>query len=116
MEISLNVLFKLFFIAICIDFLTGVIASAKEGKLKSRTCSNGIFRSIGECIVLIIFLIVDYLIPELDFILNTFVVGFIFKEGISIVENLIKLGVWVPESLQKALEVGVSNIENKEVN
>ena len=66
MEIKLDILFKLFFIAICIDFITGVIVAAKQGKLKSRTCSNGIFRSIGECIVLMIFILTSYYIPDLS--------------------------------------------------
>lgn len=111
MEITLEVLFKVFFIAIVIDFVTGVLVAAKNGKLKSRTCSNGMFRSIGECIVLGIFISVDYLIPSLNSILITFVAGFIFKEGLSIVENLVRLDVWVPNSIKKTLEVGVDKVD-----
>ena len=48
MEITLEILFKIFFIAIVIDFVTGVLVAAKNGRLKSRTCSNGMFRSIGN--------------------------------------------------------------------
>ena len=40
-EVKLQTLFLIFFIAIMVDFLTGILAAAKEGKLKSRTCSNG---------------------------------------------------------------------------
>lgn len=111
MEITLEVLFKVFFIAIVIDFVTGVLVAAKSGKLKSRTCSNGMFRSIGECIVLGIFLSIDYLVPSLNVILSTFVVGFIFKEGLSIIENLIGLGVWIPESIKNTLEVGANKVD-----
>lgn len=111
MEITLEVLFKVFFIAIVIDFVTGVLVAAKNGKLKSRTCSNGMFRSIGECIVLGIFISVDYLVPSLNSILITFVAGFIFKEGLSIVENLVGLEVWVPSSIKKTLEVGVDKVD-----
>ena len=53
--VTLEVLFMIFFGAIVTDFITGVLVAAKQGKLKSRTCSNGMFRSIGECIVLAIF-------------------------------------------------------------
>ena len=62
--VTLEVLFIVFFGAIVIDFITGVLVAAKQGRLKSRTCSNGMFRSIGECIVLVIFLVIDYLIPK----------------------------------------------------
>lgn len=112
---TLENLFIIFFFAIVIDFITGVLASAKEGKLKSRTCSNGMFRSIGECIVLVVFLGIDFLVPNISMMISTFVIGFIFKEALSIVENLIKLDVWIPNSIKRALEVGIDKIENKEV-
>ena len=113
--VTLKVLFMIFFGAIVIDFITGVLVAAKQGKLKSRTCSNGMFRSIGECVVLVIFMLIDHLIPDLNLILSTFVVGFVFKEGLSIVENLVELDVWVPESIKKTLEVGVNKVNSKEV-
>ena len=112
MEITLEVLFKVFFIAIVVDFVTGVLVAAKKGRLKSRTCSNGMFRSIGECVVLGIFMSVDYLVPSLNSILVTFIAGFIFKEGLSIVENLVNLDVWIPESIKKTLQVETDKINN----
>lgn len=113
--VTLEVLFIVFFGAIVVDFITGVLVAAKQGKLKSRTCSNGMFRSIGECIVLGIFLSIDYLVPSLNLMLSTFVVGFIFKEGLSIVENLVKLDVWIPNSIKRMLEVGAEKVDSKEV-
>lgn len=95
-----------------VDFVTGVLVAAKKGRLKSRTCSNGMFRSIGECIVLGIFMSVDYLVPSLNSILVTFIAGFIFKEGLSIVENLVNLDVWIPESIKKTLQVETDKINN----
>ena len=113
--ITLENLFMIFFIAIIIDFLTGVLVGAKEGRLKSRTCSNGIFRTLGEFIILTIFLCIDYIIPGLSGMLSTFVIAFVFKEGLSIIENLIRLDVYIPNSIKRALEVGVEKVENKEV-
>lgn len=111
---ELTDLFKIFFIAIIVDFITGVLVAGKEGRLKSRTCSNGMFRSIGECIILMLFIIVTYIVPSVSDICEVFIIGFIFKEGLSIIENLIGLDVWVPDSLKRLLEVGVNKIENKE--
>ena len=113
--VTLEVLFMIFFGAIVTDFITGVLVSAKQGKLKSRTGSNGMFRSIGECSVLVIFMLIDRLVPELSLILSTFILGFIFKEGLSVVENLVQLDVWVPDSIKKMLEVGVNKVNSKEV-
>ena len=113
--VTLEVLFMIFFGAIVTDFVTGVLVAAKQGKLKSRTCSNGMFRSIGECIVLVIFMFINRMVPGLNLILSTFILGFIFKEGLSVVENLIQLDVWVPDSIKKMLEVGVNKVNSKEV-
>lgn len=115
MEIKLETLFMIFFVGIVIDFITGVLVAGKQGKLKSRTCSNGIFRTMGEFIVLTTFLCLDYLLPNINFMLSTFVLGFIFKEGLSIIENLIQLDVYVPNSIKKMLEVYVEEIEKKEI-
>lgn len=111
MEISLEVLFKIYFVAICIDFVSGITAAAKEGRLKSRTCSNGMFRSIGECLVLCIFVLINYYIPSINSFLGTFIIGFLFKEGLSIVENLVRLDVWIPESIKNTLEVGANKVD-----
>ena len=112
MQITLEVLFKVFFIAIVIDFVIGVLVAAKRGGLKSRTCSDGMFRLIGECIVLGIFISVDYLVPSLNSILVTFIAGFIFKEDLSIVENLVYLDVWTPNSIKKTLQVEKDKINH----
>ena len=109
--ITLEVFLKVFFIAICIDFITGVLVAAKNGKLKSRTCSNGLFRSLGECIVLCIFIAINYYIPSVNQFLITFTTGFIFKEGLSITENLIGLDVWIPESIKNTLQVQTDKID-----
>lgn len=116
--VTLENLFLIFFVAIVVDFVTGILVAAKNGKLKSRTCSNGMFRSIGECIVLMIFMFASVYVPSLELLFSTFVVGFIFKETLSIVENLVGLDVWIPESIKRMLVVGVEKIEqlNKEVN
>ena len=113
--VTLEVLFLIFFGAIVTDFITGVLVAAKQGKLKSRTCSNGMFRSIGECIVLVIFMLIDRSVPGLSLILSTFILGFIFKEGLSVIENLVQLDVWIPDSIKQMLEVGVNKVNSKEV-
>ncbi|KHS56153.1 hypothetical protein QX51_15420 [Terrisporobacter othiniensis] len=114
MGITLEVLFKVFFVGISIDFIAGILAAAKEGGLKSRRCSEGMFRSFGECIVLGIFIALDYFIPQISAYIGTFIIGFIFKEGLSIIENLVRLDVWVPNSIKKALEVGANKVDKLE--
>lgn len=109
--ITIEILFYIFFASIIVDFVTGVLVALKEGRLKSRTCRNGMFQSIGECIVLLTFVFIAYLIPSISIVLSSFTVGFIFKEGLSICENLTRLDVWIPSSIRKGLEVGKDKID-----
>ena len=109
--ITIEILFYIFFASIIVDFVTGVLVALKKGKLKSRTCRNGMFQSMGECIVLLTFIFIAYLIPSISIVLSSFTIGFIFKEGLSICENLTRLDVWIPSSIRKGLEVGKDKID-----
>ena len=111
---NLVVIFKLYFIAVCADFITGVTAAAKEGKLKSRSCAYGMYRSIGEIMLLSLSIIVFYYVPIVHDIIQYIMLGFLFKEGISICENLRKLDVWLADFLVKTLEVGANKVDKGE--
>ncbi len=113
--VTIEVLFLVFFVAIVLDFLTGILVAARNGRLKSRTCSNGMFRSIGECIVLLVFIFISMYIPSMNLLFSTFMVGFIFKEALSIAENLVGLDVWIPDSIKRMLQVGVDKVNNKDM-
>ena len=115
-NMTLETLFLIFFVGIVVDFITGILVAAKQGKLKSRTCSNGMFRSIGECIVLVMFIFIATYVPGFELLFSTFVVGFIFKEGLSIIENLVSLDVWIPESIKRMLSIYVDNVDNYDKN
>lgn len=113
-QITIEILFAIFFLEVSVDFITGIIASWKEGRLKSRICSDGMFRSIGEVIVLLVFMVLAELLPALSGILGTFMLGFIFKEGLSICENLERLDVWIPQTIKQGLEVSKNKIDKGE--
>ena len=70
---EVGTLFQLFFMAIVTDFITGIINAGKQGKLKSRTCSDGMFRTLGELIVLVIFITVSHYVPDLANYVNVFI-------------------------------------------
>ncbi|MGL4253161.1 MAG: phage holin family protein [Fusobacteriaceae bacterium] len=114
--LTLEILFVLFFVAICFDFVSGLLAAAKEGKLKSRSCSSGIYRTMGECLVLLMFITIYKLVPQIGVILSTFTLWFILKEGISIIENLIRLEVNIHPGIVKMFEVGVEKTEQSTYN
>lgn len=111
--LSLGKLFHLFFIAIVTDFITGIINAGKQGKLKSRTCSDGMFRTLGELIVLVIFITVSYYVPDLANYVSVFILGFILKECISIMENLVGLGVELPTILVQTLNAWHEKVDTE---
>ena len=113
--LTLDVSFKLFFIAVVIDFLTGIISAGRHGALKSRTCSDGMFRSLGELITLAIFAIVAHYVPGVRDYMNVFTLGFILKECISIMENLVKLGVSFPAPLVSMLNAYHDQVESGKI-
>lgn len=114
-DVDLIVLIRTFGTLIAIDFILGVVAAAKEGKLKSRVCSNGMFRSIGELAVLGIFTIINTIIPQTHDYSVMFVIGFILKELLSICENLQRLDVWLPKFILKLLPEVVEQVDNGEI-
>ena len=111
-NVTLETLFLIFFVAIIVDFITAILVAAKLGRLKSRTCSNGMFRSIGECIVLVMLIFIATYVPGCELLFSTFVIGFIFKEGLSIIENLVQLDVWIPESIKCMLSIYIDRVDS----
>lgn len=98
-------LFKLYFIAIAADFATGVIAAGYEGRIKSATMRRGLWTTISEVTALALMATICTLVPELLDIAELIISAMLFKEGVSICENLGRAGMWLPPWIKKALEV-----------
>jgi len=87
-----------------LDFITGIWVAAKEHKVSSRACVEGIFRKL----VIMIYVMAGH---GFDVVFNTEWVRigvcymYIASETISLIENGTKLGVPVPEPLKKALAI-----------
>ncbi|MDY3960160.1 phage holin family protein [Romboutsia timonensis] len=114
-DFDLILLVRIFGLLIAADFILGVVAAAKERRLKSRICSDGMFRSIGELAVLGIFSIINLIIPGIHDYLVMFMVGFIIKELLSICENLQRLDVWLPNFILNLLPEVVNKIDSGEL-
>ncbi len=111
-NIAIEILFILFFAEIVIDFCLGIVVAAKEKRLKSSRCRDGLFKSLGEITVLIMFMFVSKFVPGIDALLYFFIPSFIFKELLSILANLSLLDVYIPLKLINALEEEINKKEN----
>ena len=78
-NIAIEILFILFFAEIVIDFILGIVVAAKERRLKSSRCRDGLFKSLGEVTVLIMFMLVSNFVPEINALLYFFISCFIFN-------------------------------------
>lgn len=97
-------LFKLYFIAIVADFITGVWAAGYEGRIKSSKMRRGLWTTISEATALGLMITICGVMPELLNIADFIISAMLIKEGISICENLGRAGMWLPPWLKKALE------------
>lgn len=109
----------------CIDFATGIMASIQRGEsLKSIKTFNGILKKVCMWLLVIVGVIVDELIKyaasvskvEFPF---TFMVGcvvtvwIICSELISILENMISIGVALPPFLMPIIKLIQKQTEEK---
>lgn len=86
-----------------IDYVTGIACAFKAKKLSSSTGFHGILKKVCIMCLVVVGGIVDVIIGS-----NIAKLGVIFfyigNEGLSILENCVKLGVTTPEFIASSLE------------
>ncbi|RAK21099.1 Cph1 family holin [Anoxybacillus vitaminiphilus] len=100
---------SLIIILVClviIDYMTGVIASALEGKLSSQVGFRGIAKKVLIFIMVAVSYLLDVVIGWDNHLLRDMTIFFyLVNEFISIVENASRTGIPIPEFLIKAIEM-----------
>ena len=88
----------------CIDYFTGLIKGWYKKELSSDIGLKGIARKFLIVLVLIVAVLLDRLLNTGTWVFRTLACYFyIANEGISILENVIELGLPVPDQLKNAL-------------
>lgn len=96
---------------VVIDYLTGIMAAIVERKLSSEIGFRGIFKKVLIFLLVTVGNIIDKNLVGTGGAVRTAVIFFyISNEGISIIENSIRIGLPVPEKLKNVLE----QLQNKE--
>lgn len=90
---------------VVIDYLTGVMVAVLEKKLSSEVGFRGIFKKILIFVLVGIGNIIDVNVIQSGSVLRTAVIFFyLSNEGISILENVTKIGLPVPQKLKDVLQ------------
>jgi toxin secretion/phage lysis holin len=98
-------------IFLCVDYITGILAAVYTKELNSSTGLQGIIKKVMQLFLVGVAAIIDSLTGLTEPYLRTSIVYFLIaNEGISILENIARSGVKVPQFLKVVLE----QIKNKE--
>jgi toxin secretion/phage lysis holin len=90
---------------VLIDYLSGVMLAITERKISSHVGFRGIFRKVLIFALVGIGNVIDvYLIKNGSPVRTACIFFYLGNEGISILENVAKMGLPVPEKLKNILE------------
>lgn len=102
---AIDGLFIALVIFITVDYITGVLCAIYEHHLSSGVGFKGIIKKIAILIMVAVANIIDCEILKAGSPCRTSVIFFyVSNEGISILENITRLGVPVPEKLRQMLD------------
>ena len=90
---------------IIIDYLTGIFAAVVEKQLSSSIGFRGIFKKIAILFLFSLGHLIDTAIIKQGGTIRTMVIFFyLSNEGLSILENTVRIGLPIPEKLQAILK------------
>jgi len=90
---------------VILDYITGVLAAGKEGKLSSEVGLWGIPKKVAIFAVVAVAHLVDTVIGDAHLLRDAAIFFYLANELLSITENLGRLGVPIPKAIQRAVEV-----------
>lgn len=111
-------------IAMVLDYISGVIAASNKKELSSKKGIVGILKKVGYCITVGVALITDKLIvvvgsqfvdemPVICIFGMLTIVWLTLNELLSILENLSKIGVPLPNFLSRIIKILKDSVEKK---
>lgn len=101
------------FVLMVIDFATGIFHAWATGHLKSYKMREGLNKKVAEISIIIIGLLFTWALSLPKYLVMTIVIYVVIMELISICENLDKMGVKIPNFIQKALRNAEYKIQNE---
>jgi toxin secretion/phage lysis holin len=101
-----DTLLQILVIIVAVDYLTGFLAAAVKGELKSKVGWKGIAMKVGLFLIVMVAHLIDTVLGiENSLFRNAAIFFYLANELLSITENVGKMGVPIPPGIQKAVEV-----------
>ena len=101
---GIDIAMKSLLIVIIIDYITGVMSAIYNKKLNSTIGLKGILKKFSYLIIVSLSVILDRIVGDTGAIRTLVIYFFVANDGISIVENIGKMGVPLPKKLTEVLE------------
>ena len=101
---GIDIAMKSLLVVIVIDYITGVISAIYNKKLNSTIGLKGILKKFSYLIIVSLSVILDRIVGDTGAIRTIVIYFFVANDGISIVENIGKMGVPLPKKLTEVLE------------
>lgn len=121
--VSIPIIMLIF--AMVIDYITGMLAASYNSELSSKKGIKGIVKKVGYLALVLASMIIDWLISQglqqinVDFHYSVFfavlvAVWLIINELISILENLSRMGIPIPNFLKKIINRLKTTVDESE--
>ena len=91
-------------IVIVIDYLTGIASAIYNKELSSKMGFKGIIKKFSYLLVVALSVVIDKLLGQSGLIRSLVIYFFVANDGLSIIENMAKMNVKLPQKLIDALE------------
>lgn len=90
-------------IMITLDYITGVMSAIVNKKLSSKIGFNGFLKKLSYLIIVVMAVVMDTLTNQDGTIRTLVIYFFVANDGISILENVGKMGIPLPKKLKDCL-------------
>ncbi|MHB0944561.1 phage holin family protein [Paenibacillus sp. ALE1] len=100
-----SVMIHLLFILVIADWLSGWAAAWINGELKSRKGYYGIARKVAIFLIVVVAHFIDVALGNLNYFQNAVIFFYLANELLSIIENVGRMGVPMPDVLRNAVKI-----------
>lgn len=101
---GIDIALKSLIIVIIVDYITGVLSALYNRKLNSKVGFKGILKKLSYFCIIVLATLLDRIMGDTGAIRTLVIYFLVANDGLSIVENVAKMGVPLPQKLLEALE------------